>query len=69
MKNFCRRYKGYGEITPQLGEQIKKDVFSTPWGHHKLLIDKFLNGTTKGIVLCPPNRSKWVEQECASPFH
>ena len=23
MKNFCRPYKGYGEITPQLGEQLR----------------------------------------------
>lgn len=67
MKNFFRLYKGYGEITPQfgeqmenastiptkttpqLGEQIKKDIFSTPWGHHKLLIDKFLNEPEKAL--------------------
>ena len=49
MKNFYRLYKGYDEITPQLGEQIKKDIFSMPWGHHKLLIDKFLNEPQKAL--------------------
>lgn len=49
MKNFFRLYKGYGEITPQFGEQIKKDIFSTPWRHHKLLIDKFLNEPQKAL--------------------
>ena len=29
--------------TPQLGEQLEKAIFSIPWGHHKLLIDKFLH--------------------------
>ena len=27
-------------ITPQLGEQIRKNLFSIGWGHHKVLIDK-----------------------------
>lgn len=26
-------------ISPQLGDKISEDIFSTPWGHHKLLID------------------------------
>lgn len=42
MKNFFRLYQDYSEITPQVGEQFEKDIFSLPWGHHKLLIDKFL---------------------------
>lgn len=37
------------KTTPQLGEQIKKDIFSMPWGHHKLLIDKFLNEPQKAL--------------------
>lgn len=37
------------KTTPQLGEQIKKDIFSTPWGHHKLMIDKFLNEPQKAL--------------------
>ncbi len=35
--------------TPQVEEQIKNDIFSTPWGHHKLLIDKFLTEPQKAV--------------------
>ncbi|MCD8291430.1 MAG: PDDEXK nuclease domain-containing protein [Prevotella sp.] len=31
------------EFVQQVAEQIKKDIFSIPWGHHVLLIDKFLH--------------------------
>ena len=34
-------------ITPQPGEQFGFDIFSIPWGHHKLLIDKFLKEPQK----------------------
>ena len=37
------------EIAPQLGEQSKSDIFSVPWGHHKLLIDKFLKEPSKAM--------------------
>ncbi len=30
-------------ITPQLGEHFPINIFLIPWGHHKLLIDKFKN--------------------------
>lgn len=43
-------------ISPQLGEkladassQIMHDVFMIPWGHHKLLIDKFRNAPEKAL--------------------
>ncbi len=36
-------------FTPQVAEQIKEDLFSVPWGHHKLLIDKFLNNPQKAL--------------------
>ena len=53
MKNFYLLYQPLLEIapqleeqnaiiTPQLEEQFGFDIFSIPWGHHKLLIDKFL---------------------------
>lgn len=29
------------KITQQIVERIAKDIFSVPWGHHMLLIDKF----------------------------
>lgn len=35
------------EITQQVAEQIWKDIFSIPWGHHMLLIDKFLSNPEK----------------------
>ena len=37
------------EITPQVGEQIQQYIFSIPWGHHKLLIDKFLEFPDKAL--------------------
>ena len=62
MKNFYLMYNNIMEITPQLeeqlcrnkitpqlGEQLKADIFSVPWGHHKLLIDKFLKEPTKAL--------------------
>ena len=49
MKNFFRLYQDYSEITPQVGEQFEKDLFSLPWGHHKLLIDKFLTVPQKAL--------------------
>ncbi len=30
MKNFFRLYQDYSEITPQVGEQFEKDIFSLP---------------------------------------
>ena len=33
----------------QLADQIWKDITSTPWGHHMLLIDKFLSNPKKAL--------------------
>lgn len=61
MKNFYLIYRTFVEIapqsevqlesgiTPQPGEQIKKDILSVPWGHHKVLIDKFLKTPYEAI--------------------
>ena len=59
MKNFYLLYSPLlqitpqtGEqiaITPQLGEQIKNDLFSIGWGHHKVLIDKYLKQPEKAL--------------------
>lgn len=52
MKNFYLLYQPYLEdasITQQLVEQIEKDIFSIPWGHHTLLIDKFKNQSQKAL--------------------
>lgn len=37
------------QFTPQLVEQIASDIFSIPWGHHKVLIDKFQNSPQKAL--------------------
>ncbi len=34
---------------PQLVEQIKSEIFSVPWGHHMLLIDKCKNAPQKAL--------------------
>ena len=36
-------------ITPQLGEQIRNDIFSIGWGHHKVLIDKYSKQPEKAL--------------------
>ncbi len=36
-------------FTQQLAEQIKQDLFSIPWGHHILLIDKLKNSPEKAL--------------------
>lgn len=47
MKNFYCMYLPYTEIGQQVADQLEKDIFSTPWGHHMLLIDKFLTEPQK----------------------
>jgi predicted nuclease of restriction endonuclease-like (RecB) superfamily len=57
MKNFYLLYQPYTEIVPQLGEhftqqvaeQIKQELFSVPWGHHMLLIDKCKGNPKKAL--------------------
>lgn len=34
---------------PQIGERIRKDLFSVPWGHHMLLIDKCFQNSEKAL--------------------
>lgn len=49
MKNFYLLYQPYLEITPQLVEQIRNDLFSVPWGHHRFIIDKFKEQPEKAL--------------------
>ena len=37
------------EFTKQVAEKIENDIFSIPWGHHKLLIDKFREEPRKAL--------------------
>lgn len=41
--------KSNDTILPQLVEQIKSEIFSVPWGHHMLLIDKCKNDPQKAL--------------------
>lgn len=36
-------------ITSQLGEQIRHDLFSVPWGHHRFIIDKCKGNPPKAL--------------------
>lgn len=61
MKNFYLLYQQYFDfspqvveqnesaITPQVVEQIKKDIFSVPWGHHRFIIDKYFDNPQKAL--------------------
>ena len=37
------------EFSQQVANQLKRDIFSIPWGHHMLLIDKFLSEPKKAL--------------------
>lgn len=37
------------KIGQQVADQVEKDIFSTTWGHHMLLIDKFLTEPQKAL--------------------
>lgn len=63
MKYFYQLYKNYlteiqrvtiypqvgDKFVPQVEDKIMLDIFSVPWGHHKLLIDKFKNVPDKAL--------------------
>jgi hypothetical protein len=49
MKNFYLLYQRYMTITPQVGEQIHRDILSIGWGHHKVLIDKYSKQPEKAL--------------------
>ena len=51
-KDFSSQYRAKNssfEINQQLADQLEKDIFSIPWGHHMLLIDKFLTVPQKAL--------------------
>lgn len=41
--------KNQNEITQQVVEQIWEDITSIPWGHHTILIDKYLDNPKKAL--------------------
>lgn len=51
-KDFSSQHRAKNssfEINQQLADQLEKDIFSIPWGHHMLLIDKFLTVPQKAL--------------------
>jgi hypothetical protein len=48
-KQFYVLYSDYNIIVPQSVAQLQKLLFSVPWGHHRLLIDKCLGNPKKAL--------------------
>lgn len=49
------------QITQQVVEQIRKDIFSILWGHHIRVIDKCLRAPQKALFYVQQTRKKWRE--------
>ena len=43
MRRFYSTYNQLLTILPQVGAEFESRLFSIPWGHHKLILDKFKN--------------------------
>ena len=43
IKNFYLFYNQMFTIRPQLVDELQEILFSIPWGHHRILLDKFKN--------------------------
>ena len=52
MRYFYELYPLSESISPQLGDELGVDIFSVPWGHHKLLIDKYKNDRQIALFYC-----------------
>lgn len=50
-KDFCPQVDAQigNEIVPQVGAQIQEQLFSVPWGHHKLILDKVKGDEQKAL--------------------
>ena len=49
IKYFYETYSQVITIYPQLGEELEGVLFSIPWGHHKVLLDKFRSNPAKAV--------------------
>ena len=57
MQRFYLLYNQGFKIVPQVGEEIKDEIlpqvgaeiFMVPWGHHKVIIDKFSSAPDKAL--------------------
>ena len=48
-KRFYTLYSQQIAILPQLVERLYSDLFSIPWGHHRYIIDKCSNDSSKAL--------------------
>lgn len=46
-------------IRPQVGDKLPFDIFSVPWGHHKLLIDKYKKEPEKALFFVRKTTAMW----------
>mgnify|MGYP003295228967 FL=1 len=49
VKYFYETYNQFLVIHPQLGDKLESLLFSIPWGHHKVLLDKFKSNPEKAV--------------------
>ena len=49
VKYFYSTYSQILAIRPQVADEIKSSIFSIPWGHHRVLLDKFKNNPEKAL--------------------
>ena len=51
IKYFYSIYSQLFIIWPQVVDKLEEMLFSIPWGHHKVLIDKFKKAPEKGKAI------------------
>ena len=49
IKYFYSTYSQLVAFSPQVGDKLEETIFSIPWGHHKVLLDKFKNNPEKAL--------------------
>ncbi len=49
IRYFYSIYSQLFTIWPQVGDKLEETLFSIPWGHHKVLIDKFKKAPEKAF--------------------
>lgn len=57
-KYFYVLYNQILIIHPQVGDELRETLFSIPWGHHKVLLDKFKNNPEKALFFIRKTREQ-----------
>ena len=58
LKYFYSTYNQILIIRPQLVDELKASIFSIPWGHHRILLDKFRNNPEKALFFIRKTREQ-----------